>query len=77
MALKLKVNFIISGNFDNLFDFRHPRALISVCHTLLEIPLAAAKNSFSINPKQLVERALSRNNRNHVEEGVKLIRNTD
>jgi RNase P/RNase MRP subunit p30 len=77
LALKLKVNFIISGNFDNLFDFRHPRALVSVCHTLLEMPLAKAKNAFSNNPKLLVKRALSRSSKSYIENGVRLIKDTE
>ena len=46
LVMKLKPNCIISGNFKNSFDFRHPRALISICNTLLDIPLDEAKRIF-------------------------------
>ncbi|MFX1313379.1 MAG: RNase P subunit p30 family protein [Promethearchaeota archaeon] len=55
LAIKLKANFIISGNFYNIFDYRHPRALISICNSLLEIPLNIAKKAFGLNPKLLLE----------------------
>lgn len=56
LALRSKANYIISGNFMNLFDYRHPRALISICHSLLEIPLSIAKKAYITNPKMLVEK---------------------
>ena len=56
LALKLKANFVISGNFINLFDYRHPRALVAVCHSLLGIPMNFAKKAFIQNPKKLVEK---------------------
>ena len=54
LALKLKANYIISGNFKNIFDYRHPRALISVCHSLLGIPMRIAKEVYTKNPQLLV-----------------------
>jgi RNase P/RNase MRP subunit p30 len=72
IALKLKGKFIISGNFTKTFDFRHPRALLSICNSLLGIPMNLAKEAFISNPKTLVEKV-----RNHhdkiIEPGVKLI----
>ncbi|MFW9896777.1 MAG: RNase P subunit p30 family protein [Candidatus Thorarchaeota archaeon] len=72
IALKLKGNCIISGNFTETFDFRHPRALLSICNSLLGIPLNMAREAFISNPKTLVEKV-----RNHhdkiIEPGVKLI----
>jgi RNase P/RNase MRP subunit p30 len=56
IALKSKANCIISGNFMNLFDYRHPRALISICYSLLEIPINIAKKAYITNPKMLVEK---------------------
>ena len=61
LANKLKANYIISGNFGDLYDFRHPRALISVCHTLLEIPLLSLKKIFIENPKIILEKVRDRN----------------
>ena len=57
LALKLKANYIISGNFKYIFDYRHPRALISVCHSLLGIPLSIAKEAYIKNPQLLVEKS--------------------
>jgi RNase P/RNase MRP subunit p30 len=60
LALKLKANYIVSGNFINFFDYRHPRALSSICHSLLGIPLNKAKNSLSNIPKMLIEKVAAR-----------------
>ncbi len=73
LARKLKANYIISGNFVNLFDLRHPRALISVCHTLLGIPLDSLKKAFITNPKIMVRKARERKFE-EVETGVKIIK---
>jgi len=71
LAVQLKVNYIISGNFDDLFKLRHPRALISVCHTLLGIPLLSAKKAFSENVLTLINRVHARQDKNIIESGVK------
>ncbi|MCK4379706.1 MAG: hypothetical protein KAW51_01105 [Candidatus Lokiarchaeota archaeon] len=73
LALKLKVNCIISGNFADMYDFRHPRALISICHSLLGIHLDMAKEIYKINPILLLERVKKRQNKDF-EQDVKLIK---
>jgi len=73
LANRLNANYIISGNFDDLYSLRHPRALISVCHTLLGIPLLRAKNIFSKNVVSLLNRVQMRQDKNFIESGVKLI----
>ncbi len=73
LANKLNANYIISGNFDDLYSLRHPRALISVCHTLLGISLLRAKNCFSKNVVSLLNRVQMRLDRNSIESGVKII----
>ncbi len=73
LAVQLKVNYIISGNFDDLFKLRHPRALISVCHTLLGIPLLSAKKAFSENVLTLINRVHARQDKSIIESGVKLL----
>ena len=73
LAVQLKVNYIISGNFDDLFKLRHPRALISICHTLLGIPLLSAKKVFSENVLTLINRVQARQDNNIIESGVKLL----
>lgn len=73
LALKLKVNCIISGNFPDIYEFRNPRALISICHTLLGIPLGKAKEIYKMNPILLLKRVEKRNI-NYIEPEVKLIR---
>lgn len=60
LALKLKGNCIISGNFNDMYNFRHPRALISICNSLLGIPLEKAKSLFNVNPILLIERSQKR-----------------
>ncbi|MFX0041419.1 MAG: RNase P subunit p30 family protein [Candidatus Hodarchaeota archaeon] len=77
LAYKLKANIIISGNFDDLFDLRHPRSLISICHSLLDIPLNSAKRIFMDNPKLLLEKAQNRKNNNSIESGVRIIKGGD
>lgn len=72
IALKLKGNCIISGNFTETFDFRHPRALLSICNSLLGIPLNMAKEAFISNPKNLVEKVRNHHDKT-IEPGVKLI----
>ena len=73
LANKLNANYIISGNFDDLYSIRHPRALISVCHTLLGISMLRAKNCFSKNVISLLNRVQMRQDRNFIESGVKII----
>ena len=73
LANKLNANYIIIGNFDDLYSIRHPRALISVCHTLLGISMLRAKNCFSKNVISLLNRVQMRQDRNFIESGVKII----
>lgn len=73
LVKNLKANYIISGNFENLYDFRHPRALISLCTSLLEIPLNEAKKVFKDNPLDLLKRAQRRLDRNILATGVRII----
>ncbi|MFX0137288.1 MAG: RNase P subunit p30 family protein [Candidatus Hodarchaeota archaeon] len=76
LALKLKANCIISGNFNDIYDFRHPRALVSVCYSLLGIPLDIAKKIFYLNPISLLDRIQKRYNKS-IEPDVRLIRGGD
>ena len=69
-----KGNLIISGNFYNPFHYRHPRALISICHTLFGMPLVEAKKCFKDNVEVLLERTKNRNNNDYIEDGVKIMR---
>lgn len=70
----LKANYILSGDFNELFDIRHPRALISICYTLLDIPLAEIKRAFKENPVRLLKKIEKRQNNAILENGVKLIK---
>lgn len=76
LAIKLKGNCIISGNFNNMYDFRHPRALISICNSLLGIPLDRAKKFFNTNPILLLEKSQKRNV-NNIETEVRIIKGGD
>ncbi|MFX0106303.1 MAG: RNase P subunit p30 family protein [Candidatus Hodarchaeota archaeon] len=76
LALNLKANCIISGNFEDVYDFRHPRALVSICYSLLAIPLYRAKKLFTINPNLLLEKIKKRFDKN-MESEVRLIKGGD
>lgn len=65
---------ILSGDFKNLYDLRHPRSLISIVHTLFEMPLSKAKLAFSSNVLSLLEKVQLRTNPALYEDGVKLIK---
>ena len=77
LAMQLNANYIISGNFDDAYKLRHPRALVSISHTLLGIPLMNAKKAFSENVIALINRAQIRQDKNFIEPGVKLISRGD
>ena len=74
LASKLNVNYIISGNFDDLYDFRHPKAMISICQSLLGMSLLKAKAAFNDNVQLLLKRVQKRQDKTLIEEGVRLIR---
>ena len=71
---KIKPNFIISGDFNNTYDFRHPRNLSSVCHTLLGMPLNKAKDGFSKNIEMLLNGIKERKENKFTQEGIRLIK---
>ncbi len=70
---KLKAPVIISGNFENVYDLRQPRSLISICTSLLGVPINEAKKFFKENPISLINRAKNRQNKNIFENGVRII----
>jgi len=74
LAQKLNANYIISGNFNNIYMLRHPRALVSISHTLLDVPLLNAKKAFSENVIALINRAKTRQDKNFIEPGVSMIK---
>ena len=73
----LKANYIFSGDSNEIFDIRHPRALISICYTMFDIPLAEAKRIFKENPLLLLKRIQERQDSSILENGVKLIRSEE
>lgn len=77
LAMQLNANYIISGNFDDVFKMRHPRALISISHTLLDVPLLNAKKAFSENVINLIKRARLLQDEKFIEPGVSLIERGD
>jgi len=74
LANKLNVNYIVSGNFEDLYDFRHPRAMISICHSLLGMSLLKAKMVFNDNIQLLLSRISKRQDKTIIEDGVRLVR---
>ena len=77
MMRKARMNYVISGNFENLYDLRNPRNLMSICYSLLGLPLFEAKKAFFEIPKMLIERSYNRQNKDIIESGVKLIKGGD
>jgi RNase P/RNase MRP subunit p30 len=71
---KMKAPYIISGNFNEIFDYRNPKNLISTCYTLLDIPLIEVKNIFKENPLLLIKRASEKSKKSLSKNGVKLIK---
>ncbi|MBY9005759.1 MAG: hypothetical protein KGD63_03290 [Candidatus Lokiarchaeota archaeon] len=69
-----KSNYIISGDFSNIYDLRNPKALISICHTLIGIPLSEARKAFSYNVLNLINRVQNRQDNMIYEKGVRLIK---
>lgn len=74
LARKSNVNFIISGYPQNVYMLRHPRNLISLCHTLLDLPLSKAKEAFSKSPEMLIRRVENRSNQKIIENGVRIVK---
>lgn len=74
LVRSLKGNLIISGGFYEPMHFRHPRSLISICHTLFGIPLVEAKKAFKDNIELALERPKRRNDKDLVEDGVIILR---
>ena len=77
LVKKINNNFIISGGFIHPFDLRHPRALMSVCYSLLDLPLVDAKRAFKTNPGFLIERVDNRKDKSIIERDVKLVKGED
>ena len=74
LVKSLKGNLLISGNFDNPYHLRHPRALISICHTIFGLSIPEAKRAFNENVQKLLERVYIRNNKNNLEKDVRFIK---
>ena len=74
LALKNNANYVINGNFNTIFDLRHPRALISVCNTLLGMSFIKARQGFSEYVELLLNRVQLRQDKKKIESGVRLLR---
>ena len=74
LALNLKANFIISGNFSNTFDLRPPRGFISICNTLLGLSIKEAKRAVGESVELLIKRSTDHQNENIYENGVEFIK---
>jgi len=73
MTLAKNAYYFISGNFSNLFDYRSPRVLISVCQTLIDLSSSNAKLALRENPSKLIDKLNTKVNPNIIEEGVRII----
>ena len=80
-AIHLAINnnalFILNGNFENTYHLRHPRGLISICHSLLDLPLNLANKSFSENVRILIKRVENRSNGSKLNTGIRIISSKD
>ena len=74
LVRSLKGNLIISGNFVDPYEFRHPRSLVSICHTLFGMPLAEAKKAFNDNVQLLLERVRNRSEHSYIEDGIRILK---
>ncbi|TXT61889.1 MAG: Ribonuclease P protein component 3 [Promethearchaeota archaeon] len=73
MAMKKRVKYILSGNFVNKYDYRNPKALMSILNTLIGISMPNLESAFGENVVSLINRAKNRVNPHIVEKGVQLI----
>ena len=69
LILRIKPKLIISGNFDTIYNLRHPRNLCSVCHTLFGLPLDKAKMAFSKNVEMLLQQVSTRKDNKFIHPG--------
>ena len=74
LILRIKPKLIISGNFDTLYNLRHPRNLCIVCHTLFGLPLDKAKIAFSKNVEMLLQQVSTRKENKLIHPGVRSIK---
>ncbi|TFF98874.1 MAG: hypothetical protein EU547_00245 [Promethearchaeota archaeon] len=72
--MKIENKLIISGNFKHLYDLRNPRSMISIVHTLFDMPIQKAEDAFSRNVLSLLERVKLRNDPSRFENGVRIIK---
>ncbi|TFF88858.1 MAG: hypothetical protein EU550_00445 [Promethearchaeota archaeon] len=72
-AMKNKANILVNGNFYEPYHLRHPRSLISILNTLLDVPMQQSKLFFRENVEELLERVIRRNDKNFIENEVKLV----
>lgn len=74
LALNLKANLILNGNFSNVYDLRPPRGLISISNTLLGLSIQEAKKAFGENVDLLIKRSNYRQNEDNYENGIEFIK---
>ena len=64
---------LFGGSEDENFHIRGPREIISIFHSIFNLNIAKAKRMVRENPSQLIERLISRNNRNKLQSGVEIV----
>ena len=77
MVRNKNLNYIISGNFDMMFNYRHPRGLISICHSLLGLSYSEAKKAFSLSPSLLIKRMYKDKRSELIEDDMSIIQTED
>lgn len=74
-AIAKNTNYILSGNFSHITDYRSPKVLTSICQTFFNMTLYKAKQALIENPQQLIKKISMRNDPDVIEDGVRIISN--
>ncbi|MFO8019297.1 MAG: RNase P subunit p30 family protein [Promethearchaeia archaeon] len=72
-VLNSRVKYLLCGDAPSRFCLRNPRALISICVSLLDIPIQKAKMGFEKYPQTLVKDKFIKNDTQKFGNGFKLI----
>ena len=71
--LDSRVKYFFCGDPLNKFDLRNPRSFISICNSLLDIPIEKARMGFEKYPQELIDKKSSERKSEKLQNGVKLI----
>ncbi|MGV9172255.1 MAG: RNase P subunit p30 family protein [Promethearchaeia archaeon] len=72
-VLNERVKYLLCGDPHTEFDLRNPRSLISICVSLLDIPIQKAKMGFEKYPQELIRDKFIKTDSQKLDKGLKLI----